>query len=213
MNFSFGTHAHPVPESFRNWEQVRPQWKQVHGVAVARVVAAGQACGEVDALWTTDPALPIGVITADCVPIFLVHTDPKTQKENAVAAIHAGWKGTEQEIVRIFLETLPIEYANPGNWKAHIGPSIRACCYEFGSDLIDAFAKRFPEIDRAALEPVHRRLDLIAIHCALLEKLGISVASIHSDCTFCSKSSDGQPRYFSFRRGDRKSRMYSLIQL
>src|SRR6266446_1076852 len=47
-----------------------------------------------DASVTSRPGLLLGIQTADCVPILLV--DPK---KRAIAAVHAGWRGTLQRIV------------------------------------------------------------------------------------------------------------------
>ena len=47
-----------------------------------------------DAVITNQKNLPIGVLTADCVPILIC--DERTK---LVAAIHAGWKGAYKDII------------------------------------------------------------------------------------------------------------------
>lgn len=51
-------------------------------------------CG-VDALITREPGYCLCISTADCVPVLVYDT-----KHCAVAAIHAGWRGTVAYIVR-----------------------------------------------------------------------------------------------------------------
>ena len=202
VKFSFGTRDQPGSELVK---EVRAplQWKQVHGVGVCEVVTEGQHCGDVDALWTRQRHLPIAINTADCVPILLYRKDL-----TAIAAIHAGWRGTVSRIVEHFFKSLPAELANASEWKARIGPCIHACCYEVSEDLILQFATEFSSLARKVIEPAPRKLDLVAVNAALLGALGVEVEWIAEDCTLCT-----QPKYFSYRNGDRKSRQYSVIEL
>lgn len=205
----FGTQEKPIgllaPEL---WEQVRPVWTQVHGITIAEVMVPAQVCGQVDGLWTRKLNQPIAVVTADCVPVFLVRRD-----HQAIAALHAGWRGVEQKIVSHFFETLPRDLADSKDWVALLGPSIRACCYEVSEELIEQFKLRFPDLDQSKISPVFRRLDLIAVLTHELETLGVELKSVSPDCSFCTLSEANSPRYFSYRRGDRKSRQYSMITL
>lgn len=185
-----------------------PQWKQVHGVAIAEVTSSDQQCGEVDGVWTRVPNLPIAVVTADCVPLLLMNPI-----RGAVAALHAGWRGSKQKIVEAFFKSLPAEFANGAEWTAVIGPSIRACCYEVSEDLIQDFKADFPEIDAKMLEPSHRKLDLVEVNVYQLLCQGVNEIIIHPDCTYCKKDDDGDFKYYSYRRGDRKSRQYSTIEI
>ncbi len=212
IRHAFGTQSEPKghlhPEE---WERLRPRWKQVHGIAVARVTAPEEECGEVDALWTSERSLPIAVVTADCVPILLERHD-----RSAVAAIHAGWRGTHAGIIEAFFQALPKEFADPALWSARIGPCIQACCYEVSEDLMDSFVGRFSGrffgLDRRQIEPAWRKLDLVAVNHAVLSGLGVNVREIHPDCTHCTKQGEGF-RYFSYRRGDRNSRQFSVISI
>jgi len=203
MNFGFGTRKNPMPLPFR---EDRPRWKQVHGTSVVEITAPAQECGEVDALWTRLNDYPIGIVTADCVPLLLARQDGA-----AVAAIHSGWRGTEARILEAFFQALPPELSNPRDWTVRIGPAIHACCYEVSEELIARFETTFREISRSVIEPAPRKLDLIAVNQAICEKIGLPIESVHADCTLCAKESDGAFRYFSYRRGDRQSRQYSMI--
>ncbi len=185
-----------------------PHWKQVHGVSILEVTSSDQECGEVDGLWTRVPQLPIAVVTADCVPILLMNKNRKT-----VAALHAGWRGSFQNIVEAFFKSLPSDLSNGEEWSAVLGPSIRACCYEVSADLIQQFKTEFPEIASERIEPTPRKLDLIEVNVYQLLCQGVSEVFIHPDCTFCKKSDQGDFKYYSYRRGDRKSRQYSVIEI
>jgi YfiH family protein len=92
-----------------------------------------------DASVTNQPALLLGVQTADCVPILLV--DPK---KRAVAAVHAGWRGTLQRIVTKAIGKMQMEFATkPADLLAALGPAIGGCCYEVGTEVSSAYLAQF----------------------------------------------------------------------
>ncbi len=188
-----------------SWEAARPKWKQVHGVGIAEVTDLGQDCGEVDGLWTRTPGIPIGVVTADCVPILLEHVSGSVR-----GALHAGWRGVFAGIPRAFFGSLPSELANPSDWRAIFGPSIRACCYEVSDELIESFSREFQGLSRQLLEPAVRRLDLVAVLNHQFVSLGFAQPEVHPACTYCSMAA-GEPVFQSYRRGDRQSRQLSII--
>ena len=79
--------------------------------------------------------------TADCVPILIV--DPK---KRAIAAIHAGWRGTLVRIVEKAVGRLRLEFGSkPAELRAALGPSIGPCCYEVGADLVTKFTAQFAD--------------------------------------------------------------------
>jgi len=112
---------------------------QVHGrgvVVIKRGSPAPTGREEADVLVSDHPAVAVAVRAADCVPLLLA--DART---GAVAAVHAGWRGTAAGAATAAVEALTREFgARPENLIAAIGPSIGACCYEVGSDVVDAFA-------------------------------------------------------------------------
>ena len=73
---------------------------------------------------------------ADCTPILLV--DPAHQ---AIALVHAGWRGTSGAVVVAALDAMSEHYGSRPNavW-AGIGPSIGPCCYEVDEPVQAAFA-------------------------------------------------------------------------
>jgi YfiH family protein len=101
----------------------------------------------VDALITQTPGIAIGVMSADCVPVLIA--DPV---KRAIAAIHAGWKGTVLGIVKKTVLKMKDELGcNPHDMIAGIGPSIGAANYEVGLDVIQAICSSFPIADKLLL--------------------------------------------------------------
>jgi len=113
--------------------------RQVHSDVVHAVADAPPEalCG--DALVTRTPGLLLGVRTADCVPILLVDA-----KRRAVAAVHAGWRGTLQRIVVKAAGQMRMSFGTrPADLLAAIGPCIGRCCYEVGPEVAQAFSAQF----------------------------------------------------------------------
>lgn len=205
IHHGFGGRNENVPAHLAiEWNAKRAAWKQVHGAAFAEVRESGQACGEVDALWTRKPGLPIAVVTADCVPVLLARRDG-----GAVAAVHAGWRGTRARILRRLFEGLAAAGEAPGDWVAAIGPAIGPCCYEVSEDLARDFAAQFAEVGGAV--PRRRHLDLPAINRAELRSIGLFDVEVIRACTRCSMDGDGKPLFHSYRREGGGTRQYSVI--
>jgi hypothetical protein len=91
-----------------------------------------------DALITSHRNIPIGVVTADCVPILI-----EDRKQNVVAAIHAGWRGTVQRIVGNTIRRMLDQFgSDPEDIFAGIGPSISPEVYEVGEDVYTTFLQK-----------------------------------------------------------------------
>ena len=110
----------------------------IHVASAALTIA--EEAPQADALITRVPGLLLGVQTADCVPILLADT-----RRRAVAAIHAGWRGTLARIAVKALGRMRMEFGTrPADVVAAIGPAIGRCCYEVGPEVAQAFATQFP---------------------------------------------------------------------
>jgi YfiH family protein len=115
--------------------------KQIHSDVIHLIEAAPQEPCKGDASATNRPGLLLGVQTADCVPILLV--DPK---KRAIAAIHAGWRGTLARIAEKAIGQMQMHFAtNPAGLLAAIGPSIGPCCYEVGTEVATQFQSQFAD--------------------------------------------------------------------
>jgi hypothetical protein len=193
---------------------------QAHGNGVVRVDAERIArpgfpgClmderGKFDALITQLPGLALVVSTADCLPI-LVH-DPVRR---AVAAVHAGWRGTAQRIAAQALRAMRDAYGtDPSDCRAAIGPGIRGCCFEVDAAVTDAMAAVLPDWERHARanRPGHWLLDLAAVNRVILESAGVRANRIEDVglCTSCRNE-----LFFSHRaEKGRTGRMMNFILL
>lgn len=124
-----------------------PAWltlgRQVHEarVAVVRNDQRGDVFDDTDALVTKAALVPLVILTADCAAI--VFFDPV---HRAVGIAHAGWRGTVARIAARTVETMQSAFGSkPHELIVGIGPSIGPCCYEVGSEVIDAVAAAFPD--------------------------------------------------------------------
>ena len=136
-----------------------------------------------------------GVKTADCVPILL--GDPVTR---AFAAVHAGWRGTLATAVVVAVDRLKTEYGvKPENLRVAIGASAGPCCYEVGSEVIDAFTSRFGSGANLfkTTRPGHALVDLSKANRDQLESAGVLPERIHTApiCTMCRTD-----LFFSYRK-------------
>lgn len=139
---------------------------------------------EGDAIVTNELNTAIGVFTADCVPIILVD-----KVKGAVAAIHSGWKGTYNSIVKETVEKMIEDYNTDVNdINAYIGPHIRQCCYEISEELKLKFIDRF-NVDKAELFS-GRKLSMEKCIEEDLIDIGVNEDNIYSLglCTHCDQN-------------------------
>jgi len=181
---------------------------QVHGDRVATVEGAAHAPGESDALITSEPGWALCVLTADCVPILLV-----APEVHAIAAVHAGWRGTVQGVVVRTIEEMRNRLGvRPEQIRAALGPAIGPCCYEVSSEVAGAMSARHgpcPGIVEPATTADRARLDLRAVNRALVERCGVPKAQVVlvGPCTCCVPS-----RCFSYRGSSgRTGRQLSFV--
>jgi YfiH family protein len=116
--------------------------RQIHS-SVLVVAAAGDAARErslkADGLMTDEPGLLLGVQTADCIPVLVAD-----RKRRAVAAFHAGWRGTAKRIVENGVGRMRLEFGSrPEDLIAAIGPGVGACCYAVGEEVLSSFESQF----------------------------------------------------------------------
>jgi YfiH family protein len=172
--------------------------RQVHGTSIQYVAHAGQPKSPADAVLTDQPHLPVGIVTADCVPLLLAHPD-----DPRVMAVHAGWRG----LAAGFLDQIAIHLGAVGGWRVGIGPAADACCYEVGPEVIAALG--IPPGDVSLTQAGHGRISLRRWASSRLVELGFAPEAIElvGGCTICSA------RWPSYRRdGDRAGRLVSWIE-
>lgn len=185
---------------------VLPQ--QTHTANVALCTSADQTFADTDALISLDPAIAVGVRTADCQPILLYSPDIR-----AVAAVHAGWRGTFGRIGSNTVRRLCALGADPIRMKALLGPSICPRCYEVSAELV----KQFRDAGFRYL-PSPDHLDLARLNAEDLADAGIPLSNI----TFthqCTRHATASPEsaapflYPSWRREPGTTRLISAIRL
>lgn len=181
--------------------------RQVHSAAV--LVAESTGCqGEADALATNRAGVAVSIRTADCLPILLA--DPA---HHAVAAVHAGWRGTAAGVAGATLERMRVEFGTePAQVVAAIGPGIGVCCYEVGPDVAREFGRGEFEIGRGEFEIEGRvHVDLAGENRRRLIAAGVASESIDvlPLCTRCRAD-----LFHSWRRdGAEAGRMVSFVKI
>lgn len=175
---------------------------QVHGDTI-RVVSEPGAYEDTDAMITTQPGVGLTVRTADCVPVLLY-----APAAGAIAAVHAGWRGSAEHITRKTVERLLLEFgAEAPAIYAFIGAAAGACCYEVGDEVAALFPERW--LQRPDEGKAH--LDLPGVNRQQLLDIGIPAENIES-AGLCSIHETHL--LHSFRRdGDRSGRMLASITL
>lgn len=169
---------------------------QIHSALCLAADGRTGCLGDADALLENLPGHSVAVKTADCIPVLLAD-----ERNRAVAAVHAGWRGTAAGIVEAAMAAMGDRFGTrPADLHAAIGPGIGVCCYEVGPDT----AMRLGLSAEAA---VH--VDLPRINWNQLLEAGIPAAQIYvADlCTRCRPE-----EFYSFRRDrEQAGRMYSFI--
>ena len=182
-----------------NWRRLREatglafaRVRQVHGRRVVEVEAGTEPVEEADGVATSAPGVAACVSVADCVPLLLA--DPRS---GAVAAVHAGWRGTIDGAAVAGVKVLVDRYgARPGEILAAIGPGIGPCCFEVSRDLAVRFRDEVGPVT-ATPRDHGSRVDLWRANEFLLRRAGLRRGQIETlgRCTSCEERT-----FFSHRR-------------
>jgi polyphenol oxidase len=175
--------------------------RQTHSDKILLADRAG-VLGEGDALISNQPGIVLGIRTADCLPVLMA--DPV---KRAVAAVHAGWRGTVNEIVPKTVRRMREEFGSrPEDLVVVVGPGIGGCCFEVGPEVGIQFSRFFPERHDLSGKA---RIDLLETIRRQLGRNGGAVRRIDSFglCTVCRGD-----LFHSYRRDrDAAGRMVSVI--
>ena len=162
------------------------------------------AINNCDALVTNQKGVVLTILTADCVPVLLYD-----KEKEIVAAIHAGWKGTEAKIVAKTVQKMIKVYdSDPEDIIAGVAPAIGRCCYEVGKDVAKHFFNEPLSFDVWGEKYM---LDLPFINKKQLLDSGVLEEHIEMSgvCTSCEVE-----RFFSYRKEQGCSgRFMSMIGL
>ncbi|HET9553168.1 MAG TPA: peptidoglycan editing factor PgeF [Anaeromyxobacteraceae bacterium] len=177
--------------------------RQVHGARVVEAAGPSAPVEEADAVVSGRPGVAACVAVADCVPVLLA--DPVT---GAVAAVHAGWRGTVVLAAAEGARALARTAGAPlGRLVTAIGPSIGPCCYEVSEELAARFEAAFGQGVVVRGGPGGPRLDLWTANARALAAAGVERVDRLDRCTACDAA-----RFFSHRRdAGRTGRMVGFI--
>lgn len=164
----------------------------------------------VDALVTRERGCCICISTADCIPVLLYDS-----RRQAVAAVHAGWRGTVNYIVGHTLARMRTLYGTDGkDVVACIGPGISLPSFEVGEEVYEAFRANGFDMEYVSEwrpETHKHHIDLWAANRIQLLDFGVPGAQIESSgiCTYMRHE-----EFFSARRlGVKSGRMLSGIMI
>ena len=222
--FDLALHVGDDPAAVRRNRRVLAGWagapvrfaRQVHGTTVldpANDSAGWPAAGhdllgpgdddgpEADGLVTARPALPLGVLVADCVPVLLADA-----AAGVVAAAHAGRRGLLAGVLTEVVAAMAARGADPGATRAAVGPAAGGCCYEVPAQLQAQAVAARPEL-LSTTRWGTPALDLRAGAVAELAALGLAHVELVGGCTI----EDGS--LYSYRRAAVTGRFAGVVTL
>ncbi|MBN1695211.1 polyphenol oxidase family protein [candidate division WOR-3 bacterium] len=143
-----------------------------------------------DGFFTDKKGFNLSIRTADCLPMIFYHP-----KEEILALLHAGWKGTALLIAKKFLlnmkELYNLEFKD---WEVALGPCIDFLNYEVGKRVFEFFDKF--NIDGIKKKNDRYFLDLEEANIGIIKKYGIVKIYPFPEKTYTSKL------FYSYRKGD-----------
>lgn len=188
---------------------------QVHGtegtlVTRDRIATFRSFLHEGDFLITDIPAVGIGVISADCLPVVCVD-----RKNRVVAIAHAGWRGALSGVVSSMIKAMRSFCTSSllNDYIFFLGPSARGCCYQVGSEFEYYLAPYSWKNEVLFKKDSHYFFDVSVFVQRQLYDIGISgdaISNVYNQCTICNVC------FHSFRRYGRKKnsgRQMSIVAL
>jgi len=151
-----------------------------------------------DALLTNQPEILLTVRTADCVPVLVFDGN-----HQAIAAIHAGWRGAVAGIIPATLALLQKHFgSSPADLQVAIGPSIGPCCYEVDAPVIQTLKENVAAwqnvIEPFGLDTVKLNLQKLVADQSVASGVRVSSITQSHVCTFCRSD-----LFYSYRREGR----------
>jgi len=178
-----------------------PLWlKQVHGIRVHVDDGRSLPTEPCDAAVTAHPDRVLAILTADCLPVALMHRDGLR-----LGLAHAGWRGLAAGVIEATLTALESPASEVIAW---LGPAIGSSAFEVGDDVRAAFLDQAPEdcLFFAANARGRWQADLAALARARLGRLGVT------DVVDCGECTHSQPdRFYSHRRDPQSGRQATLL--
>ena len=170
---------------------------QVHSNKILVVDKSGNY-GDADGIITSPTDnLVLLIKTADCIPIFIYDNITRNY-----GIVHAGWRGVKKKIHLKAIEKFIGLGSHKNNLNFVMGPSIKACCYEVGAEMLDYFGTSVIEKNGSFFLDLNKSVTSDFVNIGIVK----DKIKIDSICTYESK------HLHSFRRDREKSgRMLSFI--
>lgn len=183
-------------------QMVSAQLANKSAIAIVERRSGGRTLPGTDGLITKDKDLYLSITVADCLPIFIFD-----QKKEALALLHAGWRGLALNITKKAVDKMCRELkCRLEDMQAYIGPSIGLCHFEVKEDVRKVFEK-YRNVEQRRGKKIYLDLKKIAklqlISCGLSKK----AVEINPECTYCLSE-----KYFSFRR-DKPEKVEAMMVL
>ena len=149
-----------------------------------------------DASYTQQKKAVCCVMTADCVPVLFCN-----KQGDFVAAVHAGWQGVFNGIIK----KIQTVYPNTNELMAWIGPCIHQDSFEVGEDFYQKFIMQNSAYKKAFIKKEKWHFDMVEATKMQLKAVGVNHIYGAEDCTFSNE------RFFSYRQNNKTGRIASLI--
>jgi len=173
--------------------------KQVHGnhlIHADEIETAPNTLPEADGVWATRNGLnrSVWICTADCVPVLI-----GDRKLGAVAAVHAGWRGTASGIVTKAIATLCDQGSELKDLRVALGPAISGKVYQVSQDVAQQVTATISQ--SVGLQPDDHpervKLDLRQVQLQQLQEIGMSPENV-AIAPYCTLQHE--EIFFSYRR-------------
>jgi hypothetical protein len=177
-----------------------PKWiNQTHS-SVCIKADSKFSSAEADASYSWTSGVVCGVLTADCMPVFICD-----KRGTVVGIAHAGWRGLVDGVIESLIEEMNV---TGSELLVHLGPAISQSAYEVGIEVKTQYLDRNLIFERSFIEKNGKYyLDLYDAAKVILEGYGITSISGGDCCTY-----EDSKQFFSYRRdGECSGRMAHLI--
>lgn len=194
-----------LTRGFRKSFQFPSYVHQIHGSNLIDLPSPvrGGLQGKADGMISMDAEAPVGIFTADCLPVLI-------SGDGIIAAIHAGWKSTRENITGKAISRIVEHYRKQvSELFIMMGPCIGPCCLELGNEVPPTFFSQDDSYQSCFTLGKKWHLDLRALNVFQCLNQGVLPGKIKhvNDCTKCQDKN-----YFSFRGdGERKGSLFSFV--
>ena len=167
-----------------------------------------------DAHITGIKQVALGIKTADCIPVMIFDPDLRM-----IAAIHAGWRGVENEIIIKTGQHLKALGSTLRRAQAWVGPHIGFESFEIGLDVASQLLKAFEAVrgysSPSDIAKAHEDKNKIYLNLTLIASAQIRSLGIDDDrMNVMQINTVASPEHHSFRRdGKLAGRQISFIAL